>query len=355
MPPFLCAPANKKLATTTIRTKRIPVVLILAALLASACISFRSEAKEHHDAGVAFYDQGKFEEAVAEFNLSIELDPDFISAYNNLGLAYDKLEDFDRAIGAYTKAIALGPNEPTGYYNRSFAYNSLGDYAAALEDLDRAIELDPKHGAAFLGRGVIYIEIGEYQRAVDDLTVSLMLLPDEYLTYGDRGLAYLKLEDFEAAVADFTSVVGFLPEEAFFYGQRGLAYLGLAEYDKALVDFETAVELNDLNWFEIGLERARVLVLVGQYEQAISTSRSLGSSTIRPLRIAYAQLNTSLAYEHQGDLEQASAHLELAIDLYWNEVSTAETIRYLEEIRLLYSNSDLIARVGQVLSELRSR
>ena len=340
--------------------KLIPVVLILAALLASACISFKSEAEEHYDAGVAFFEQGRFDKAIAEFNLAIELDPDSVASYTNLGLAYDRLEDFARAISAYTRAIALDPNKPVPYYNPSFAYDDLGNCEAALRDLDKAIELNPDYGGAYLGRGVIYIEIGEYARAVEDLSISLVLLPDEYLTYGDRGLAYLKLEDFAAAVDDFTSVLGFLQEEAFFFGQRGLAYLGLAylglaKYEQALVDFDTAVQMNELNWFTIALERSRVLVIVGQYEEAINTSNNLGSISSRPWRIAYAHLNTSLAYERQGDLEQASTDLELAIDLYWNEASTADAIKYLEEVLPLFANEDLVSRVEQVLGELKRR
>ncbi len=115
------------------------------------------------------------------------------------------------------------------------------------------------------------------------------------------------------------------------------------------------MELNELNWFIIGLERARVFVLDGQYEEAINTSNNLGQISSRPWRIAYARLNTSLAFERQGDLAQASTDLELAIEIYWNKVSTAEAIKYLEEIRPLYSNSELIARVDQVLGELKSR
>ena len=117
------------------------VPLVCAMLFALACTN---PALEHVQQGTAYREQGKFDEAIAEYTKAIELDPDLAVAYNNRGCAYS--------------------------WNK--------DYENAMADLSRAIELDPMQASAYLNRGSLYIGQDEEDKAIADLEMVIALAQD---------------------------------------------------------------------------------------------------------------------------------------------------------------------------------
>ena len=64
-----------------------------------------------------------YDQAIADYNMAIELKPDYAQAYVNRGNAYRDKGVIDRAIADYSKAIELKPDYAQAYYNRGGAYN----------------------------------------------------------------------------------------------------------------------------------------------------------------------------------------------------------------------------------------
>src|SRR5262249_11377532 len=77
-------------------------------------------------------------------------------AFANRGYGYSADGSYDDAIADYDAAIALDPDDATFYSARASAYGYKQDYEHAFADYDSAIRLDPKLARAFLGRGVAY-------------------------------------------------------------------------------------------------------------------------------------------------------------------------------------------------------
>ncbi len=73
-------------------------VLLSTTILMVAACSSSSEAEKHNDAGFELFQQGRLEEAVAEFTKAIQVDPNFGVAYHNRGAAYGRLGQHPRAI-----------------------------------------------------------------------------------------------------------------------------------------------------------------------------------------------------------------------------------------------------------------
>jgi tetratricopeptide (TPR) repeat protein len=77
-------------------------------------ISLRLEptkAEAHDNLGVAYVMKGEFDKAVAEFQIALKLNPFSANAYNNLGTTYAKMGFLDKAIEYYKMAIALKPDD----------------------------------------------------------------------------------------------------------------------------------------------------------------------------------------------------------------------------------------------------
>ena len=62
-------------------------------------------AEAHYNLGNALYDQGKPDEAIAEYRTAIRLKPDFAVAHYNLGLALRAQGNLVEAIAEFRKAL----------------------------------------------------------------------------------------------------------------------------------------------------------------------------------------------------------------------------------------------------------
>ena len=91
-----------------------------------------------------FHDAGDLNEAIASYNLAIELDPANALVY--VCRAEARLEasgDHVAAMADCTKAIELDPQLAEGYGARAAIHIAHGDLALALIDLDEATRLSP--------------------------------------------------------------------------------------------------------------------------------------------------------------------------------------------------------------------
>ena len=69
----------------------------------------RSEAKAQVDFGIELAQKQLWKEAEFRWEKAIELDPTYAAAWNNLGIAYEQQGKFDEAKKAYDKARAIDP------------------------------------------------------------------------------------------------------------------------------------------------------------------------------------------------------------------------------------------------------
>ncbi len=96
---------------------------------------------KHYNAGLDLEGQGRFEEAIAEYDMAISSNPRFAQAFNNRGGLYGRLGDLQSAIEDFDEAIRLDPQYALAYFNRGLAYNATGEAALADADFARAAEL----------------------------------------------------------------------------------------------------------------------------------------------------------------------------------------------------------------------
>jgi tetratricopeptide (TPR) repeat protein len=81
------------------------------------------------------------EQAIGYYDRAIELNREYIAAYNNRGAARSDLGELETAIADFNRAIELDPKTAQAYYNRGNAHREQGDLEAAIADYDKAITL----------------------------------------------------------------------------------------------------------------------------------------------------------------------------------------------------------------------
>jgi tetratricopeptide (TPR) repeat protein len=98
-------------------------------------------------------------------------------AYLNRGIAYLEKRSYDNAIADFDEVLSLEPQNEGAYFNRGVAHNGKGDYESAIADLNEAILLDPKDAEAHINRGNAYKNKGDLERAIADFDEALRLDP----------------------------------------------------------------------------------------------------------------------------------------------------------------------------------
>ena len=109
-------------------------------------IALHPTADAHTYLGWAYSFLGRLNEAIAECEIAIELDPDFGNPYNDIGVYLMQQERFDHAIPWLERAKSAKRYEPRHfpYINLGRIYLSKGMIQKALEEFGGALEIQPE-------------------------------------------------------------------------------------------------------------------------------------------------------------------------------------------------------------------
>ena len=198
----------------------------------------------YYNRGNAYFSLGKFEEAIQDYNKAIDLNPNDDLSYSNRGNAYFSLGKFEDAIQDYNKAIDLNPNDDSAYFNRGTAFTNLSNYEKAINDFNKAIDLNSNNASYYNYRGTLYINQGNYDKAVKDFSKAIDLNPIFVFGYSNLGNLYNSLNDYEKAIEILNKAIELDPNFSDAYNIRGIAYVNQEKFDEAINDFNRAITLN---------------------------------------------------------------------------------------------------------------
>lgn len=133
---------------------------------------------------------GQIDEALRLFQKALELEPGSCGAHFRLGVALARAGRLDEAIEQFNATLQC-QDYYIIYYNRGSAYLLKHDLDRALSDLDAAIAKEPQCPACYCRRASLYREQGEYGRARLGWERVLEMTPTG--PFADEALAGLKL------------------------------------------------------------------------------------------------------------------------------------------------------------------
>ena len=122
---------------------------------------------------------GKTEEALAEFDRAIALDPYNVQALYGRALIYQGEKQFEQAIADFTAASGLSPQKIEPLLGRATSYLSLDKAKEAAADLDEAVQADPSSAPAWSARGQAYERLGDKTKAAASYGRAVALRPKD--------------------------------------------------------------------------------------------------------------------------------------------------------------------------------
>ncbi len=319
--------------------------------------------------GLLHLQSQKPDEAVADLEEAIALDPGQLSAYVTLAQIHRQRHQLDLALVALGHAISLKPNLAALYRTRARwtlerTRATASDRALALADLDQAIRMgipksreqardfaekgrvllldrkfqpaldaceaalgiDPKDGAVHRYRVGALLELKRDHDAIVAADAALGTGPKSADLLGLRGLARARSNDFAAAIDDYTLALALEPSAAVVYGRRGWAYLVSGTAQLALRDFEQAIRI-DPSAGDLYSGRGSALIALGRCRDAVSDAEEslrhgesearLYYGAARILALAAEQTQSARRPRNSSDLTAPPALPGSCLDTAW--------------------------------------
>ncbi len=180
--------------------------------------------------------------AQADIEKALSINPNALNAYLiRASIAIDKHNNYEQALADMNQAIKLEPRLVGLYINRAFLRYSTDDYFGAMADYDYALDLEPLNKTALFNRSLLLMEVSDNDRALKDLDMILQLDPEDYRARYNRAIVRGFKREYAEAIADIQMVINRFPD---FSG----AYYMLSEFEREQGHLQKAKGNYDKAW-----------------------------------------------------------------------------------------------------------
>ena len=192
--------------------------------------------------GVSRLNQKSFEEAKHDFDVVLQLIPDYPAALVNRALARRGLGDNRSAIADLTAALDAGATQTRVYFIRAGLKRAIGDTAGADSDRLEGIRRAPRDELSWIARGVARLK-DDPVGSLSDFRQALKLNPRS--TVALQNIAHVlseRLDRNDEAVAAMNRLVEAAPTDAAARVNRGVLLARLGRRAEAVADARAAVK-----------------------------------------------------------------------------------------------------------------
>jgi Tfp pilus assembly protein PilF len=120
---------------------------------------------------------GKADEALAQFEKALALDPYNVQALSGRGLVHQGEKRHADAIEDFTAVHGLVPQRADPLVARATSYLALDKIKEAAGDLDEAVQSEPNNAQAWSMRGLAYERLGDKSKAAASYSRALAIRP----------------------------------------------------------------------------------------------------------------------------------------------------------------------------------
>ena len=200
------------------------------------------QVKRLFEEGNQKFQSGDFAGAIAAYQQSLKVKPDFIEAWSNLGAVLFNLQEYEDALTVFNTAIDLKADNPNLWFNRGFSLTLLKRLEEANDSYEKCLQLKPDFMNAWQNRGVVLSQLKRYEEAVSCHEQALQLKPDFAEAWSNRGNALLNLGRHSDAIASYDKAIEYQPNYPDAWFNRGICFMNDKNYSEAISSLEKVID-----------------------------------------------------------------------------------------------------------------
>lgn len=235
------------------RASEIGLMLTIMSLMVFVgCTQLSPEAKKakHEERGQAYFQEGKYQEALIEYKNVVQIDPKDADAHYQLALIHMKLgglSDLQAAFGELTKTVDLDPSLQDAQLKLGEFYLAAKNPEKARKQADIVLASAPQDPKGHLLRGRSLVVEQEFEQGIQEFKKSIELDPDNVQTYIDLARAYVGMKQPLAADEAIRNGLARHPNSPELLLALGDLYLVRGEKAKAEAQYQKALKTDPDN------------------------------------------------------------------------------------------------------------
>ncbi|MBE9187232.1 tetratricopeptide repeat protein [Microcoleus sp. LEGE 07076] len=194
--------------------------------------------------GDSCFFENRYEDAIAAYNLALQIQPDLADTWNNRGVVLTRMQRYPEAIASYEQATTIRPQYPDAWNNRGVVLLELQKYQEAIGCYEQAIQAKPDYADAWNNRGVAFSKMQEYEQAVISYNQALQIKNDYTDAWNNRGVALSKLQKYEAAIDSYNNAAKIRPDFYRIWYNKARCYALQGQIELAIENLKRALNLN---------------------------------------------------------------------------------------------------------------
>ncbi len=261
-------------------------------------------AEGHTCLGNIFLSTGRYEDAVQEFQRSLDLNHNSDETLSSLAVAYQRLGKTSAAEDAYRKAISLRPNYWRVYNTFGIFYLNQARYSDGAEMFKKTIQLAPLNYRGYSNLGATDLMVGQYQEAVDSFKRSIVLRPTGQV-YGNLGTAYFYMRHYPDSAENLYQALKIDPKDWLNWGNLGDTLFQMpARHSDAKSAYQKAIELAEPR-LQVNPQDATILAFTADYYAMLDQEHEAREQVVRALHTAPEDADVlfraAIVYNHFGN------------------------------------------------------
>ena len=220
-----------------------------------------SKAEPTYKAGRLLLESGKYQEALARFDLLQTMMPRRAEVFRDRGVCLYRLNRREAAAASYRKALEIEPRNHDYHNDLASILLGLRSFEEALVHFRKAIEIKPDFVAALNNLGIALVDLQRFEEALPVFNRGLSISPDLAQLFSNKANALKALGRHDEALAAYDRAIALKPDYVKAHCNRGACLDEMLRADEAFSSFKNALAFQsdypEAHW-NLGLNRLRV-------------------------------------------------------------------------------------------------
>jgi tetratricopeptide (TPR) repeat protein len=162
-------------------------------------LGFHNVSQMHFNLGITYSRQGKYDEAIREYNLAAKETPGVPAIYHGLGTTYNLMKRYGEAAAEFQKALTLDPNYYDAIINLGLSYIELKQYDKAEQLFLRGLAIDSTRPESYINLGSLYMYKNDLEKSRMAYLRAVQMKPDDYVMLNKIGILFGRAGDSATA------------------------------------------------------------------------------------------------------------------------------------------------------------